>query len=176
MFASIGPLMGQAVTATWMTVISKVTAAGHATGFHRRDGSRPSGNSKSRYVNTRMMPGGQIHVPSHAIMSPQGSDPGSVINAYVAYSPARLPSAKERPALHRIHPIGLSGRREAIRAPTTENARIAGVPRIMKASNEEATASFARVPANAAAATRHIDHASQVAVRDPMRTPSRLGF
>src|SRR5918994_1651073 len=121
MFASIGPLMGQAVIATGMTVISRATAASHATGFHRRDGSRPSGKSRSRYVNMRMMPGGQIHVPSHAMTSPPGSDPGSVINAYVAYSPARLPSAKDRPAPQRIHPIGLSGRREAIKAPTKEN-------------------------------------------------------
>src|SRR5688572_20818815 len=168
MFARIGPLMGQPVTAMGMTVITRATAASHATGFHRRDGSRPSGKSRSRYVNTRMMPGGQAHVPSHAMMSPPGSDPGSVINAYTAYSPERLASAKERPTPQRIHPIGLPGRRDAIRAPTTENARTAGIPRIVKASNEEAATPTARVPAIAAAATMPIDQASQLAVRDPI--------
>ena len=41
MFASIGPLIGQPVIATGMTAMTKATAASHATGFHRRDGSRP---------------------------------------------------------------------------------------------------------------------------------------
>ena len=40
-------------------------------------------------MNTRMMAGGQIHTPSQAITSPAGNAPGSVIRAYVEYSPAK---------------------------------------------------------------------------------------
>jgi hypothetical protein len=94
----------------------------------------------------------------------------------VAYSPAKLASVKDRPTPQRIHPIGLSGRREATSAPTTENARIAGIPRRLKASNEDLATPIARVPAAAATATRHIDQANQVAVRDPMKVSLSTGF
>src|ERR671910_3635565 len=42
----------------------------------------------------------------------------------MAYSPAVLKSARARPAASEIQPMGLAGRREATRAPTSVKSRV----------------------------------------------------
>jgi len=95
-----------------------------------------------------------------------------VIRTYVEYVCAKEASAKHRPTVQRIHPTALSGRRLAIKAPTTEKARTAGSPRDRETSSEEAAASTVTVPTIAAAAATTVDHASHAAPRAVMSTTS----
>ena len=47
-----------------------------ATGHHRRDGSRPSGNHKTPKVSSELNPHTQIHDDTHPAASAPGRDPG----------------------------------------------------------------------------------------------------
>jgi hypothetical protein len=64
-------------------------------------------------------------------------------------------------------PMGFSGRREAIRAPTDENAKITTERHAVTRADEVGTLSEARRKARAMATTEatHTDHASQEAAR-----------
>lgn len=54
------------------------TPASHATGRHRRDGSRPLGNSSGSTARRIPYPGAHIHTLSQAINGPAGRLPGRV--------------------------------------------------------------------------------------------------
>jgi hypothetical protein len=59
-----------------MTAIE--AADSQATGRHRRDGSRPSGNSSNANVMSNPSPSAQAQLPNQLISPPPGNAPGAV--------------------------------------------------------------------------------------------------
>ena len=113
-------------------------------------------------MNTRMMPGGQAYVPSHAMMSPPGRYPGAWSSTRTWRThPAKLASAKDRPAPQSTHPIRRvvraaggdqspdDGERQDRRHPQKAEDVQRGLRRLRSA----------RAPAIATIVTRHIDQA-----------------
>ena len=92
-------------------------AASHATGRHRRDGSRPVGKTRRRKAPMPITTTGRRSA-SHAAQAPPGSDPGVFRSAYAAYSCARSASSAASPAVKKSHPTAFPGRRERIKEPT----------------------------------------------------------
>src|SRR3982751_6987048 len=67
---------GPGFTATAITPSPIVRPASAATGHHRREGSRPSGNHNTPNVISGLRPHIQIHDDTHPAASAPGSDPG----------------------------------------------------------------------------------------------------
>src|SRR4051794_6127287 len=84
---------------------------------HRRDGSRPSGNSSTASAR-RPKPGGSPRFWNQAATEPPGSSPGTMNSARSAYWKAKSPAPIATPVTRKIGPIGLPGTRVVIRAPT----------------------------------------------------------
>ena len=108
-------------SATTRSVIE--LAAKSAYGRHRRDGSRPSGN-------TNVTASGQAKKTGHseetrAAHEPPGSDPGCASSATDAYGLAASTAASDSAPTTRIQPIGLRACRATINAPTTAGAETA---------------------------------------------------
>jgi hypothetical protein len=75
------PRCGQDQAAPGPQVMAIDAADSQATGRHRRDGSRPSGNSSSAKVMSSPSPGAQAQLPSQLISPPPGNEPGAVRSA-----------------------------------------------------------------------------------------------
>ena len=73
--------MGQPAIAIGITVSAIAAQASQATGRHRREGSAPVGNSSSKNVKVKTMPGGHAQVATHAAKAPRGIAPFRVISA-----------------------------------------------------------------------------------------------
>jgi hypothetical protein len=87
------------------------------TGCHRRDGGRPVGKRRK----TRMMagpPATSSQVCAHAASVPNGSDPGAMTSARLAYWLVTSERANRKPIHTNAQPTTLAGCREVIRAPT----------------------------------------------------------
>ena len=87
-----------------------------STGRHRRDGSRPSGNSKTRKniganVSTNMTS------DSHPARWATGSDPGAATSPRSAYCSVIMVAASDSPTRHSTQPMALRGTRLAITWP-----------------------------------------------------------
>jgi hypothetical protein len=65
--------------------------------------------------------------------SPPGSEPVCPIIAYSAYPLAKACTPVRRPVPQKIQPMGFSGRREAINAPTVGNANDSTLKSTVKA-------------------------------------------
>jgi hypothetical protein len=63
------------------TAIGMAVPAIHATGRHRREGGRPSGNSSRSNVPIKAMLGIHDHVETDAASNPPGRAPGRVSSA-----------------------------------------------------------------------------------------------
>ena len=94
-----------------------------AYGRHRRDGSRPSGN-------TNVTASGHAKNTGHseatsAAHDPPGSEPGCASSATHAYGSAASTATSDSAPTTRIQPIGLRGRRATISAPTAAGVQLA---------------------------------------------------
>ena len=156
----------------------KATAA-HRTGRQRGEGNLPVGNSRIGNTTRRDHPTPLAHPPNHPIQPPAGSAPGSVNRAYTAYSSASSAEAMTRAPERKSQPIGFSGRREAIRAPTEENARIkTATSDETHAEDDSLTEARATMGPTASATSVHGPHAVHLAVppimaASPRRPPRR---
>ena len=74
-----GPRHGHSTTAVSTVITTIEIAASQATGRQRRDGSRPSGNSKGTKVSASPKPGAQAHWATHGQPAARGQ-PGTVRN------------------------------------------------------------------------------------------------
>jgi len=94
-------------------------AVNRANHRQRALGSLPLGNSRSK--NTmRPRPPTQTQEVSQANAPPPGSDRDGASKSYAAYSALKWDIPKMSPIAQNSHPIGLSGRRLAMMAPTVE--------------------------------------------------------
>src|SRR5215210_2004167 len=118
---SAGPLIGHRATAGGTIMSTIAAAAAQGTQRHRGDGNRPVGNNRSVRVAARASPGTNVHDAIHTIKGPPGSDPGLVTRSYLPYCVSKESKPWERPTVRKSQPIGLPGRREAIKPPTAEN-------------------------------------------------------
>src|SRR5918994_5728771 len=106
---------------------TKIAAHTHASGRQRADGRRPVGNNRNSHGN-RQMAIGSIHVPSHAIARPAGSEFESATRAWSAYERAKLEIARAAPAMSNSQPIGFSRRRDAMTMPKIGTQMFAATP------------------------------------------------
>src|SRR5437588_5855542 len=95
-------------------------AAGTGASRQRPARSLPSGKIDSSSGPARKTKGSQAQATSQAAISPNGSDPGDVTLATIAYSVYSVWNAAPRPAASRTRPTRLSGRLERTTAPTVE--------------------------------------------------------
>ncbi len=95
---------------------ARTSPASQATGRHRREGSEPVGNTSRPKIRSPI-PGAPSHVPSHATGSIAGSTPGAVIWVNRPYCSPKKPRPVKHETPSRIHPMRLSGRRDATSAP-----------------------------------------------------------
>ena len=108
---------------SWASPVSVYTpATNHAAGSHRRERSRPVGNSRSRKASSATWIT-KIQLESQAISRPAARDPGSATRACSAYGFAKLPRPSARPAARNSQPMRLPGRREARTKPRTGTPR-----------------------------------------------------
>src|SRR3984893_1182786 len=70
---------------------AKTALTNHAAGRHRRERSRPVGNSRNEKA-TRAREIGQIQADAHRAIGPAGTDPGAATSARCSYWSAKLPS------------------------------------------------------------------------------------
>src|SRR5215212_8004027 len=121
----------------------------------------------SKNTTMRNQPTPRAHVPNHAAHVPAENVPGSVIRAYTPYSSASSPRIQSTVPKQKSQPIGFSGRREATRAPTVENARTSSEMTAVFWREEVGSLSEARSSVSAVASTvsTHIDQANHEAVR-----------
>ena len=87
----------------------------------RRDGSRPSGNSRSASPRSANI-SGDTASPSETATLPPGSESGRTSNEYSAYSAAPTRTETTTPIARKTQPISLPGRRQMTNAPTVANA------------------------------------------------------
>ena len=100
----------------WATQPAVTANIAHSTGRQRRDGSRPSGNSKTRKnigANVKMNATGEIHPTARAA----GNDPGATASPRSAYCSVSSVAASESPIRPSSQPMALSGTRLATRRP-----------------------------------------------------------
>src|ERR671914_2661518 len=98
------------------------SAAHQATGRQRGEGSRPSGNNKSRKVVGTYTRSVHDHEENHAAVSPRAPIPNPPASRNSAYSPAKELRPIVTPTPQKSQPMALRGWREAAMAPTTEKA------------------------------------------------------
>jgi hypothetical protein len=116
--AAYGSAHRREARATWAAAYSVHTAAtNHAAGRHRRERSRPSGNSRS--VNASAAGGiAQAQFRNHAAARAAGSDPGAATSPRCPYRSQKKPRPSTRPAPSKIQPTLFPGRRDARTKPT----------------------------------------------------------
>ena len=102
---------------------------------HRGDGTVPVGN-RARNSGTGATATRKIQLFSQTATWPNGSPPGDVKSAYVAYSSAPAASRKENPVVISSQPRGLCGKREATKAPTVTYPSIIRIAITMKYASE----------------------------------------
>src|SRR5689334_3618510 len=104
--------------ATWAAASSVNTAAtNHGAGRHRREASRPVGNSRS--VNASPAAGiCQAQFTNHAAGLAPGSDPGAAISPRCPYRWQNKPRPSTRPEPRIIQPILFPGRLDVRTNPT----------------------------------------------------------
>src|SRR5215212_4247415 len=103
--------------------VTATPTAVHASSRQRGDKRVPSGKRRNKSTSRHIvMYCGQAK--NHAANLPAGSEPGLVTKAYMAYEPAKAIIAQPRLVAQNSQPIGCSGRRQKIKAPTAGNARM----------------------------------------------------
>src|SRR5829696_8507906 len=114
---------GPGCSAVPATKPMRPSTAHKATGRQRGEGSRPSGNNKSRKLVGRYTRMVHDQEANHAAVS--GRLPGAEApeRRNSAYPPARLLIAITKPTPQKIQPMALRGWREAMMAPTTEKVK-----------------------------------------------------
>src|SRR5229473_6484252 len=83
-----------------------------ATGHHRRDGSRPSGNHKTPNVTSGLNPHTQIHDDTHPAASAHGRDPGRSARPRWAYASDASVTEEASPHRQYSQPSRLPGSRD----------------------------------------------------------------
>src|SRR5216684_1424075 len=123
-FERMGSLSGPGWSADDTTIVPANAIASQTTGHQRDDSGRPVGNR----IRNSAMPAGQntqsIQDCTQATGSTAGSEPGAVKMPRSAYCSARNSRQKSRLRVQKIQPSGCSGRRDAIKAPTTAKSGI----------------------------------------------------
>jgi hypothetical protein len=96
-----------------MTLAAKAATPSHRAGRHRRDTSRPSGNTSGRNtaagVSQKYHPASEIHP----------DNPSAGADAERRFVSASAPKLTKTPMTSRIQPTALRGWREATTAPTS---------------------------------------------------------
>jgi hypothetical protein len=144
---------------------------------HRGVGGCPVGNSRNRKLAIPSVIGGQIQLGIHAPISARGSSSARRCAPRIAHCAATSWNAMPKPEATNIHPIGLLGLRDAIRAPTVPNttpnaARTPEGPNCPGAAAHPFAADSAIAIAASTAVPARSDHASRdaalgVIVRPP---------
>src|SRR6266545_4400546 len=119
---SNGPRSGQYPTARMTVGTTRFTAPAQPSGHQRRDGRRPSGNSRIRNTTPTTMPGTMVQLANQLATSPPGSDSCREVRprASGAYCAAKLNTARETP------PTRNSQASRWRRSPTTISAPTSG--------------------------------------------------
>ena len=97
-------------------------AANHATGRHRREISRPSGNSRSMKASPAAGIVVQAQFAYHAAARAAGSDPGAATSPPRPYRSQKKPRPSARPTPRKIQPTLFPGRLDVNMNPTTGTA------------------------------------------------------
>ena len=97
-------------------------ATNHAAGRHRREYSRPSGNSRSMKASPAAGIVVQAQFANHAATRAAGSDPGAATSPPRPYRSQKKPRPTTRPAPRKIQPTLFPGRFDVKMNPTTGTA------------------------------------------------------
>src|SRR5580704_10943818 len=97
-------------------------ATNHAAGRHRREYSRPSGNSRSMKANPAAGIVVQAEFANHAAARAAGSDPGAATSPPRPYRSQKKPRPATRPAPRKIQPTLFAGRLDVKMNPTAGTA------------------------------------------------------
>src|SRR3984885_8961565 len=97
-------------------------ATNHAAGRHRRERSRPSGNSRRMKANPAAGIVVQAEFANHAATRAAGSDPGAATSPPRPYRSQKKPRPTTRPVPRKIQPTLFPGRRDVKMNPTTGTA------------------------------------------------------
>src|SRR5215207_7222478 len=132
--ASIGPGLKDPTKSSTAAIRSSQSAA-----LQRCEGGRPSGKSSKRRANIVMMMGPPRNASSQAAVPPQGSEPGLLTKAYMAYCPLATEDVKKRPMAQKIQPIVFLGCRETTTAPIVVNNKKTSKPQTSTGSGAWST-------------------------------------
>src|SRR5215217_9723782 len=80
-----GPRQDHSATAVRTGITTMGIADSQATGRQRRDGSRPSGNSRGTKVSASPSPGAQAQWLTHTASPPPGTAPGGGLAVWVSH-------------------------------------------------------------------------------------------
>src|ERR1700683_3168297 len=97
-------------------------ATNHAAGRHRRELSRPAGNSRSMKASPAAGIVVKAEFANHAAARAPGSDPGAATSPPRPYRSQKKPRPSTRPAPRKIQPILFPGRLDARTKPTAGTA------------------------------------------------------
>ena len=97
-------------------------ATNHAAGRHRRERSRPSGNSRNMKANPAAGIVVQAEFANQAAARAAGSDPGAATSPPRPYLSQKKPRPSTRPAPRKIQPTLFRGRLDVKMNPTTGTA------------------------------------------------------
>src|SRR5271154_1001871 len=108
---------------TTMAAASSVNtvATNHAAGRHRREYSRPVGNSRSMNANP-VIGITETQFTNHAAARAAGSDPGAATSPLRPYRSQKKPRPSTRPAPRKIQPTLFPGRLDVRTKPTAGTA------------------------------------------------------
>src|SRR5829696_1212023 len=114
---------GPGCSAVPATKPMRPSTAHQATGRHRDEGSRPSGNNSNKKLVGTYTRRVHDHEANHAAVSARlpRDEPPERRNS--AYPPPRLLMPITRPTPQKIQPMALRGWRGAMIAPTTEKVK-----------------------------------------------------
>src|SRR5580704_13487690 len=153
--------------------------ASQPTGRHRGEGTRPSGNSRTRHTATSVTNGTQIHSWTQPAYAPPGKPWPA--EAASPYSKVAKSTASTGPVAARIQPTRWPGRRQVSTAPTPPNpiAYSPANPRIPKNppgtgvdQSQAISASPAAATTNVAAPSNHADLRAHRIALTPPSTPA----
>src|SRR5829696_6766818 len=105
-----------------------------STALQRCEGGRPLGKSSKRRANNAIMMGPPRNASSQAAVPPQGSEPGLLTKAYIAYCALATEDVEKRPMAQKIQPLVFLGCREATTAPIVVNNKKTSKPQISRGS------------------------------------------
>src|ERR1700722_6718959 len=97
-------------------------ATNQAAGRHRRERSRPAGNSRSMKVSPAAGIVVRAEFANHAAARAAGSDPGAATSPPRPYRSQKKPRPRARPVPRKIQPTRFPGRLDAKMNPTTGTA------------------------------------------------------